>query len=190
MNPISDLRGEHDAMAIVIVAMQKCAIDIQKNFHVDLFRIGQIIDFLRTYNDHCHHEKEEKILFPALLECNIPWADEAIHHLADEHKMARRYLHEIDDHLNNYLDGRSHTLEHLSTGMTKYTTLQENHIKTENEILFPLSQQYLNKKKQENMYLNFKNIQNCHVSHPKNLEYYLLLKKLYSETKATYITEF
>ena len=73
MNPIFDLRREHDAMTIILTAMKKIASDIQIDKSVDLFRIGQIIEFLRIFNHNCHHEKEEKILFPALIECDIPW---------------------------------------------------------------------------------------------------------------------
>lgn len=190
MNPTINLKGEHDAMAIILAAMKKRAIDISKNNFVDLFRIGQIIDFLRTYNDHCHHEKEEKILFPALLEFDIPWTSDSIKHLVKEHLLAHTYLNEIEDKLREYITGNARTLDCLSSSMIKYISLEENHIKIENEVMLPLSQKVLNKKTQETVSLNFKKIQDHHVGHPKNLEYYLLLSKLYSETKVVYTTDF
>ena len=54
MNPVFDLKAEHDAMEIILLAMKKRAVDMRYNRQVDLFRIAQIIDFLRTYNDSCH----------------------------------------------------------------------------------------------------------------------------------------
>ena len=190
MNPTFDLKGEHGAMTIILAAMKKRAIDIRKNNYVDLFRIGQIIDFLRTYNDHCHHEKEEKILFPALLECDIPWTSDTIYHLVDEHLSTQTCLNEIDNELHHYLAGHSGTLDSLSSSMIKYVTLEENHIKIENDVLLPLSQKVLNKKTQETISISFRKIQDRHVGHPKNLEYYILLTKLYSESKVVYANDF
>jgi hemerythrin-like domain-containing protein len=190
MNPTIDLKGEHDAMAIILAAMKKRAVDIRKGNYVDLFRIGQIIEFLRTYNDHCHHEKEERILFPALLECDIPWTSDTIKHLVNEHYSARICLNEIEDELRNYLACHSRTLDCLSSSMIKYVELEENHIKIENEVMLPLSQKVLSIKTQETISLNFRKIQNHHILHSKNLEYYILLTKLYSETKVVYATDF
>jgi hemerythrin-like domain-containing protein len=190
MNLTIDLKGEHDAMAIILAAMKKRATDIRKNNFVDLFRIGQIIDFLRTFNDHCHHEKEEKILFPALLECDIPWTSDSINHLVNEHLLAHTCLNEIEDKLREYIAGHARTLDSLSSSMINYIELEENHIKIENEVMLPLTQKVLNIKTQETISMNFRKIQDHHIGHPKNLEYYLLLTKLYSETKVVYATDF
>jgi hemerythrin-like domain-containing protein len=189
MNPIFDLKVEHDAMAIILHGMKKRATDIRMNVYVDLFRIGQIIDFLRNFNDHCHHEKEEKVLFPALLEHDIQWTADTINHLINEHHTANQFLNEIDERMNEYLTGHSQSLESLATSMNKYVLLEENHIKTENDIMLPLSSKLLDKQKQDSISMDFKNIQDHHVSHPKHFEYYLLLTKLYSETKVAYVSD-
>jgi len=190
MNPTFDLKGEHDAMAIILAAMKKRANDIRKNNNVDLFRIGQIIDFLRTYNDHCHHEKEEKILFPALRECEINWTSDTINHLVNEHRLAHTFLNEIEDKLREYLVGHTHTLDSLSSSMIKYVVLEENHVKIENEVILPLSQKVLSSKTQETISFNFRKIQGHCIGHFKNLEYYILLTKFYSESKVIYANDF
>jgi hemerythrin-like domain-containing protein len=190
MNPTFDLKREHDAMAIVLSAMKKLANDIRENNYVDLFRISQIIEFLRTYNDQSHHEKEETILFPAILECNIPWTIDTINILTNEHLIARHYLNEIDHNLHEHLEGHSQALESLASSMLNYITLEDNHIKIENNILLPLADRVFNKKKQETICLDFKHIQDHKVGHNKHLEYYILLTKLYSENKVSYANEF
>lgn len=183
MNPIFDLKAEHDAMAIILFAMKKCAVEMRHNRQVDLFRIGQIIDFLRTYNDNCHHQKEEKYLFPAILEYDIPWTEDTIYHLVKEHQVAHGYLNDIEEKMHDFLSGRTQNFDELAHSMLQYIMLEENHIKTENEVLLPLAEKYFDKQKKDSVTLKFKNIQNLQVGHLKHLEFYLLLSKLYAENK-------
>ena len=190
MNPIFDLRGEHEAMTIILSAMKRIASDIHTNNSVDLFRIGQIIEFLRTFNHNCHHEKEEKILFPALLECNIPWTVDSISHLSKEHSLLHKHLADIDMHLHEYLSGQTLSLETIASDLTKYISLAENHISIENNILLPLAEKVLDKKKQETIFIDFRLIQNTQVGHCKHLEYYILLTKLYSDVKVVYAEDY
>lgn len=190
MNPTFDLKGEHDAMAIILADMKKHANDIRMSIYVDLYRIGQIIDFLRNFNDHCHHEKEEKVLFPALARFDIPWSVDTINHLINEHRSAHHILNEIEERMREYLTGHSRSLESLASSMIKYVCLEENHIKTENDVLLPLSHKVLDKQKQISISMDFKRIQDYHVGQPKHLEYYLLLAKIYSESKVSYAGDF
>jgi len=190
MNPTYELKREHDAMTIVLDAMKRRANNIREQNKIDLFRIGQIIGFLWTYIDQCHHKKEEKILFPALLECEIPWATDTIHQLVKSHRLAHGFLKEIDDKFRDYLAGRTQTLDRLPSSMFKFISLEENHIKTVNEILLPFCDKVLNQNQQKNISLNFRRIQDHQVAHYKHLEYYLLLNKLYSETKIALVSDF
>jgi hemerythrin-like domain-containing protein len=190
MNPIFDLRGEHDAMTIILSAMKRIASDIHTNNSVDLFRIGQIIEFLRTFNHNSHHEKEEKILFPAILECNIPWTVDSIGHLIKEHSILHKHLSDIDMHLHEYLLGQTLSLEKVASDLTKYISLAENHISVENSILLPLAEKVLDKKKQELIFMNFRHIQNTQVGHNNHLVFYILLTKLYSAVKVEYAEEY
>jgi hemerythrin-like domain-containing protein len=186
MNPTFDLKREHDAMDIVLAAMKKLAHNIREGIHVDLFRIGQILEFLKIYNHKSHHEKEETILFPAILECDIPWTAETINILTNEHLLARHYMNETDYFLHEHLSGNNNAFESLASSMFNYITLEENHIRIENNILLPLADRIFDKKKQETLCMDFKTIQDQEVGHNKNLEYYKLLQKLYSETKTIY----
>jgi hemerythrin-like domain-containing protein len=190
MNPIFDLRGEHEAMTIILSAMKKIASDIHINNLVDLFRIGQIIEFLRTFNHNSHHEKEEKILFPAILECNIPWTIDSIAHLVKEHSLLHKHLSDLDTHLHEYLIGQTLSLEKVASDLTKYISLAENHISVENSILLPLAEKVLDKKKQEIIFMDFRHIQNTQVGHNNHLVFYILLTKLYSAVKVEYAEEY
>jgi hemerythrin-like domain-containing protein len=182
MNPKFDITGEHDASHIVLSAMKKLASDIRENRNFDLYRIAQIIEFLRTYVDHCHHDKEELILFPTLVETDVPWVIDTIHLLIDEHIIARSYVKAMDTNLREYVKGHVYSIESLASNMVNYVTLAENHMKIENQALLPLIDRFFNRTKLESISLDFRHIQKREICQNKHLEFYILLRKLYSET--------
>ena len=190
MNPTYDLKGEHDAILIVLSAMKKIALDILDRKHFDLFRIAQIIEFLKTYIDHSHHDKEEEVLFPALTECNVPWVEDTIHLLMDEHIIARRYMQAIESNLRDYIEGHAYAVENMATDMLNYVALEENHIKVENLALLPLADRILSKTKLQYISVDFNHIQKREIGQFKYLEYYILLRKLYAETIVIKVSDY
>jgi len=182
MNPTIDLKGEHAAFTIILGAMKKLAFDIRNNKVTGLLRIEQIIDFLHIYTDHCHYVKEEKSLFPALLAFDIPWIIKMINQLIKEHMTARGYIDELNDKLRGYLSGQKRSLESMSDCLIKFVTLEEYHIKTEENIVLPLCEKMLSKQKLMMISSDFKTIQDNEVGHVKCIEYFKLLSNLYSES--------
>jgi hemerythrin-like domain-containing protein len=190
MKPTYELEREHEDLVIILAAMDKIACEIRENKVADLNLLSQIIGFLRIYVDQCHQEKEEKILFPALLECEISSIDETVYHLIKDHLVARHYINEMDNILRQYFPGDMRTLESLSVIIARYVTLTENHIMKENKVLFPFVERTLNKDIQQVISVEFDHIQKHQVGHEKFLEYYLLLTKLYTGNKETQTIDF
>ncbi len=181
MNPAFVIKSEHTAISIILDAMKKMALDIRKGKHIDSYRIVQIFDFLHTFNKDCHYEKEEKCLFPALLEFNIPWTFETINHLTGENKIARAYLKEIDALFEAYLSGNAEALVSLSVRMIEYVELERKHIKTVDGVVLPLCEKVFDAKKRLSVSVEFKKIQDHYLGHEKYLEYYRLLAKISAE---------
>jgi hemerythrin-like domain-containing protein len=185
MNPTFDIKGEHCAITIILKAMKKLAFDMRNGKFIDSYRIVQIIDFLHTFTEHCHIEKEEKSLYPALLEYDIPWTKETINDLIGEQKLAHTYINEIDTLFKEYLSGDAKITDRLSLSMLKYVELEERHIKTVDNVLLPLCERVFDAEKLKSVSLDFKNIQDQNVGHIKQLEYYKLLAMLYAENDVT-----
>lgn len=184
MKPTIDIQGEHHAITIILDAMKKLAHDMRIGKFVDSYRIVQILDFLHTFTEHCHYEKEEKCLYPALLECDIPWTAETINHLLEEHKLAHEYIREIDTLFDEYLSGNTQMLSSLSVCMINYVTLEERHIKIVDTVLLPLCDKVFDDNKLKSIAIDLKKIQDKNIGHVKYLEYYKFLSMLYLETGA------
>ena len=178
MHPTIDIKGEHAAITRILEAMKKMVRDMSKGKFMDSYRIVQIIDFLHTFTAHCHYEKEEKMLFPALMESNLSWTLDTINHLVNEHKRARVYIQEIDDKFDEYLSGNAQIVESLCESITQYVEIEEYHIRIVDNVLLPLCDRIFDKKTLQALSAEFKNIQDQTVGSLKYLEYYKLLTML------------
>lgn len=185
MKPTIDIKGEHTAIAIILDAMKKLALDMRIGKFIDSYRIVQILDFLHTFTEHCHYEKEEKCIYPALLECDIPWTADTINHLIDEHEQAREYINEIDTLFQEYLSGNSQILKSLSSSMIRYVALEERHIKIVDNVLLPLCDKVFDADKLITVTNDLKKIQDQNVGHEKHQEYYKLLATVYAENNVS-----
>jgi hemerythrin-like domain-containing protein len=51
-----------------------------------------LLDFLKTFADRCHHGKEEKVLFPKLMQAGIPMNGGPLGVMLYEHDQARQLV--------------------------------------------------------------------------------------------------
>ncbi len=181
MNPSIDIQSDHVAMSIILDAMEKRANEILENGNVDYFRIGQILDFLHNYTDNLHYEKEERILFPAVMDVTKPWISKTINNLIHEHAVAREYIKEIDKLLYECLAGDSAALQKLGSVMLSYVELEKNHIKVEDDVVMPLFKRLQESNKLDEFKFEFKQLPVEKIDHLKYLEYYRLINILSTE---------
>lgn len=183
MNPTIDIKGEHAAITIVLKAMKKLAFDMRIGKFIDSYRIVQILDFLHTFTENCHSQKEEKSLYPAMLAYDIPWTAATIKHLISENRLAHEYISEIDRYFDEYLSGNTQVLNALSSAMIKYVELEENHIRIVDKVIIPLCDRIFDYKTLARISAEFKAIQDQNVGQLKHLEYFKMLSLLYTEDR-------
>ena len=184
MIPTSDIRGEHSAMKIILHSMKKLVYDIRVSINApDLSRICRIADFLTIFTIHCHYEKEEKGLFAALIELDIPNVTKSIHHLIAEHNLARSYVEELAGNIGKYLGGQYVPFSLISANLSDFVALEEQHMRTEDTVILPLCEKLLDIGRLQTISADFRKIQDEQVGHAKHFEYYTLLNQLYSENK-------
>ena len=182
MYPASDIRGEHSAMKIILLSMKKLVFDIHVSINApDFFRFDQIVDFLAIFTVRCHYEKEEKGLFAALLELEIPHVTKTIHHLIAEHNLARGYILELGDNIGKYLSGQYVPFLSISKKLSDFIALEEQHMRIEDSIVLPQCEKLLSETKLRTISHEFRVIQDIQVGHAKHFEFYTLLNKLYAE---------
>ncbi len=185
MNLIHDIRAENTSINLALDAMKKLALDMRIGKFIDSYRIVQVFDFLHTSTLQCRYEKEEKCLYPALLEHEIPWTADTVNHLLSDHKQAHDLIKEIDRLFDEYLSGNTQIIESLSFNMLKYVELEKRHIKIVNEVVLPLCERIFDAEKFHSV-TNEPNEKNVQATGKlKRIEYYQLLSMIYSENEVS-----
>ncbi|MGB9699924.1 MAG: hemerythrin domain-containing protein [Thermodesulfobacteriota bacterium] len=106
------------------------------------------VDFIRSYADKFHHAKEEDILFKY-----FPEDLDILRVMKEEHKMARSLVQNI---LTNLEQGND--LE-LIENLLSYQELLQQHIKKEDEVLFPWLEKQLAPEQINELGSKFQNIE-------------------------------
>jgi hemerythrin-like domain-containing protein len=90
MMPIGPLMIEHRWIEKVIAALHTKLDRRQAEETIDPLYVERVVDFLRTYADHCHHGKEEDILFRDLENRDLdPTLAATMRELVRDHEYAR-----------------------------------------------------------------------------------------------------
>jgi hemerythrin-like domain-containing protein len=178
MKPTEDLIHEHKAIEIMLSVMSVIADQILKGKGFDVSEIDQIVDFLKTFVDKCHHGKEENVLFPALVAAGIPKENGPVGVMLHEHVLGRGFIKDIIDGAESYKSGNNAASQSIAYAMLKYVTLLQNHIKKENNMLFPMADKVLNPTEQDLIYEQFERIEEEIVGHGVHEKYHKLIKQL------------
>ena len=125
----ADLRREHDLILRAVTLLERAGRRAVAGRPVDDARLKELVAFLRTLADQCHHGKEEGYLFPSMREKGLP-PDGPIRDILAAHGEGRDYL--------GTLSGLQSRAERAAAALL-YVRLMREHIRKEDELVFPLA---------------------------------------------------
>lgn len=160
MQATAVLIEEHDVIERVLT-MVECAVDrlSRKETVPDGFAAWSV-DFFRHFADHCHHGKEEDILFPLLQERGIPVEHGPIGVMLSEHEMGRECVRRMDEAVGRGVNGN----EEFAVAASQYACLLRQHIFKENNVLFPMADNCLSSTDDDKLVAAYQNTE-CERSH-------------------------
>jgi hemerythrin-like domain-containing protein len=131
-DPFEMLMAEHRVIEKVLDALEAAAhADISFPFY------ERAVDFIARFADGCHHAKEEDRLFPLLVERGIPHEHGPIGVMLHEHESGRSHLKAMREMI------AARDLDGLRRGGLSYAALMRDHIRKEDEVLFPIGRSIL-----------------------------------------------
>lgn len=157
-NPIQMLEDEHLIIAKVISAVPVLADRLEAGRVVDIKTLHGVIEFLQTFADKCHHDKEEDLLFPALVNKGISKQGCPIGMLTAEHKRGRVLVTELADAADTYQSGDPDAKKAVVKSLRELAALYPNHIWKEDYLLFPLTNKVLSLEEQQALYRQFEQV--------------------------------
>lgn len=134
---IGILMNEHQLILRMISVMRSRMDAVSRGGDIDPMFIDTVVDFIRTYADHCHHGKEEDILFRDL--ANKPLTPEdaaAMQQLLDDHTWARGKTREVVAASTRYFAGESAALDEVRSAAMALADFYPGHIEREDRSFF------------------------------------------------------
>jgi hemerythrin-like domain-containing protein len=135
------LMSEHRVIERVLACLDKIADAAETVGRVDLASARDVLDFLRTFADRCHHAKEEQRLFPAMENCGLPREAGPTAVMRAEHELGRAHVRAMAAAVEG-----PPTLEAADRFVVEargFTSLLRDHIAKEDEVLFPMADRML-----------------------------------------------
>lgn len=165
------LSEEHERIKRVLTLIEKANEKIEKGQHLPPNFLPEILDFIKTFADSCHHGKEEGVLFPLLEKRGLPKANGPIGMMLLEHEMGRSHVKAAIEATQK--GETRNALGHL----LGYTQLLREHIEKENTILYPMGNGVLTAQDQEYLKKRFDKIEEEEIGPGKHEAYHAMIKK-------------
>jgi hemerythrin-like domain-containing protein len=131
------LMNEHQLILRMIAAMRSTMEAVSHGDELDPVFVDTVVDFIRTYADHCHHGKEEDILFRDLAGKPMTAEDaEAMQALVDDHVWARAKTRELVAASERYFSGEADALAEVTSAALELADFYPGHIEREDSGFF------------------------------------------------------
>lgn len=152
MKVTEELIQEHNLIQEVMAIAVQIAQDIRDGHADKLESMEEIVHFLQKFADQYHHGKEEKYLFPALVNSGVAVENGPVGVMLKEHALGREYIAGMTESLEKLKAGRGANVAKILVRNTEsYADLITAHIKKENEVLFPMAQKVLHLNEQNKL---------------------------------------
>ncbi|MBI4445237.1 MAG: hemerythrin domain-containing protein [Acidobacteria bacterium] len=137
MENIELLKMEHRNIEKALDVLVRMADRAEKQGTLPIPEAEFILDFLRSYADAFHHNKEESVLFERAAEKGMSRFGGPLEVLEGEHEEGRAHIRAMAQHLgDNDAAGFAGEARH-------YAQLLRSHIHTEDQDVFPMIEEYL-----------------------------------------------
>jgi hemerythrin-like domain-containing protein len=155
--PTEVLEREHHYIQQVVASLLLLADELEKGEAVPAKTLADIMEFLRTFADRCHHGKEEACLFPLLEQKGVPPQGCPLGVLKKEHDAGRSLVAQLAILSDRYTkDGSDKEL--LRTSLLSLAELYGGHIWKEDYLLFPMTNKILSAEEQDQLTKLFNDI--------------------------------
>jgi hemerythrin-like domain-containing protein len=174
MTPAEQLKEEHEGITLMLRILETVCVKMEAKERIDLGHLDRIMEFFKIFVDQCHHGKEEDLLFPAI----IPMEQKLIGLLLREHSQGRSYVRFMGQELIQMKKLEGVTSAEYAANAQKYIALMTQHIQKEDNVLFPMFDRLLGRKKQIELVEDFEDLERKKIGVGVHEEFHKLLHEL------------
>ncbi len=159
MKPTEQLKEEHQAIKVALEILGNISRKLESGGKVNPSHLGEILYFIRTFADKCHHGKEEDLLFGAMETVGIPRQGGPIGVMLEEHGQGRAYVRGMTEAAEKYQGGDSAAAVRFAENARNYIALLTEHIDKEDNVLYPMADERLSPGKQLELMDGFEKVE-------------------------------
>jgi hemerythrin-like domain-containing protein len=137
------LMNEHRVIERVLDALETATWALERGAAVRPGFFLEAADFIAGFADGCHHRKEEGVLFEAMIAAGMPPQGGPIAVMLAEHEQGRRLTRGIREGVKRWQEGAADGHRVLTTNAREYIALLREHIRTEDDVLFPMAEEII-----------------------------------------------
>jgi hemerythrin-like domain-containing protein len=178
MTSTDTLKHEHRIVLLILDAAQREARSIRGGGRIRVDRLGQMIDFFRTFVDRCHHAKEEKHLFPTMKKRSRAKAGGPVAVLLREHREGRVMVSAMTKALPKAARGDGNASAALAQNLRAYVRLLRNHTGKEDDVVYPLADEVLSREDHQVMVRAFERVEAKQIGEGVHEKYHQLAHDL------------
>lgn len=172
------LKEEHKVIKSMLEVLEKVCNKIESGEKINSEHLEQILEFIRTFADKCHHGKEEDLLFPAMEEAGVPREGGPIGVMLMEHEAGRNYVKKMAQAITEYKNGNEKVAKEIVENARKYIQLLREHIDKEDNVLYMIADMRLSVEKQEELLEGFERVEEEKIGIGKHEKFHRLLHRL------------
>ncbi|MHB0911818.1 MAG: hemerythrin domain-containing protein [Armatimonadota bacterium] len=177
MYATQELRKEHEPIKVALAVLDRVADDLEGGRSVDPDDIEQLIDFLKTFADRCHHGKEEDLLLPAMEKAGTPREGGPIGAVLADHVRGREYIRAMSEALSRLRAGDRAAPSEFAAAAHGYVSLLEKHIEKEDDILFPMADHQLSRLEHARLLEGFERVEQERIGPGVHERYHEMLDR-------------
>lgn len=162
MQPTDQLKAEHRAIERMLSVLECVCNDIEAGKPIDPEHLVQMLTFFTEFADRFHHAKEEDLLFPELVLAGLPADDAPLAPFLDEHIAGRGHIGRMRAAIVEYRAGDSAAAATIVANGRTYIDLLRDHIKKEDQMLFPIADSRLAADQQARLARGFAAVERDH----------------------------
>jgi hemerythrin-like domain-containing protein len=178
MRPTDILTDEHKVILMVCDAAEREAQSMRAAGAADAERVAKMVDFFRTFADHCHHAKEEEHLFVMMGERGFPRDFGPVGMMLHEHKQSRANVKAVADNVAAAAAGDAAALSAVAENLLAYASLLRAHIYKEDNILYPMANQAFSEADQTALAAEFERVERDEIGADVHEKYHQIAHEL------------
>lgn len=134
------MSAEHRHIEVVIKSLSDAVATLDTRQPLNAPKLRGVVEFLRVYTDQRHHQREEGIFFPLLVQRGVPPQGCPIGGLNNEHERGRAMVSALAEGITAYEQKRSGADRSLRQTLQEIVELYRKHLWMEDAMVFPMAE--------------------------------------------------